>query len=56
MRERRIHKDVPQIEKYLTPDWPHLRKDKQYKLQQKKYHDQRNCTYTAVELAEGTPV
>ena len=57
---RRICTDVPQIKKYLTPDWPHLKdfreKDKQYKLQQKKYYDQRHCTHTAVKLLEGTPV
>ena len=57
---RRIRTDVPQIKKYLTPDWPHLKdfpeKDKQYKLQQKKYYDQRHRTSTAVELPEGTPV
>ena len=57
---RRIRTDVPQIKKYLTPDWPHLKdfreKDKEYKLQQKHYYDQRHRTHTAVELPEGTPV
>ena len=57
---RRIRTDVPQIKKYLTPNWPHLKnfkeKDKQYKLQQKKHYDRRHRTHTAVELPEGTPV
>ena len=57
---RRIRTDVPRIKKYLTPDWPHLKdfreKDKEYKLQQKHYYDQRHQTHTAVELPEGTPV
>ena len=56
---RRIHTDIPQI-KYLTHDWPHPKdfreKDKQYKLQQKRYYDQRIRTQTAVKLPEGTPV
>ena len=57
---RRIRTDVPQIKKYLTPDWPHLKdfreKDKQHKLQQKRNYDQRHHTHTAIELPEGTPV
>ena len=57
---RRVRTDVPQIKKYLTPDWPHLKdfreKDKKYKLQQKQYYDQRHRIHTAVELPEGTPV
>ena len=57
---RRIRTDVPQIKKYLTPDWPHLKdfreKDKQHKLQQKRNYDQRHRTHTAIELPEGTPV
>ena len=56
---RRICTDVPQIKKYLTPDWPHLkdfRKKDKYKLQQKQYYDQRHWTHTAVELPEGTLV
>ena len=52
---RCIRTEVPQIEKYLTPDWPHLkdfREDKQYKLQQKRYYDQRR--YIRVDLLKAT--
>ncbi len=57
---RRIRTDVPQVKKLLTPQWPHVRKfkrlDMEFKMAQKRVHDQRHRLRPLPELQEDQPV